>query len=89
MNLAKVKNDWKSRGFSCDIWTDPPGQCWEDFTHQVDELFMVIEGRVELVVGGKTSHPKPGEEILIPENVVHSVRNIGSSPSRWFYGYKN
>jgi hypothetical protein len=28
--------DWASRGFSCALWTDPPGQRWEDFTHATD-----------------------------------------------------
>lgn len=85
----KVKEDWNSRGFSCDLWTDPPGQVWEDFVHPVDELLMVLEGELELEIQGRTCHPKIEEEVFIPANVLHSVRNIGNTTARWFYGYKN
>jgi len=37
---------------------------------------------------GKKFCPEPGKEILIPAKVVHSVRNLGKTSSRWFYGYK-
>jgi len=84
-----VKKDWASRGFSCGLFTDPPGQKWEDYVHEVDELFMVMEGEVELEIAGKVLHPKPGEEVLIPAHAVHSVRNRGSTNSHWLYGYKN
>ena len=34
----QIAADWETRGFSCDLWTDPPGQRWEDFTHATDEV---------------------------------------------------
>jgi hypothetical protein len=37
---------------------------------------------------GRRWFPKAGEEILIPAGERHSVRNLGRSGSRWFYGYK-
>jgi hypothetical protein len=69
----KIAADWASRGFGCDLWTDPPGQTWEDFTHATDELVTVLEGEMEFEVGGK----------------VHSARNIGKSTARWLYGYRH
>lgn len=48
--LDKVAQDWKKRGFSCDLWVDPPGRRWEDFVHAVDELVMVVEGDRKSVV---------------------------------------
>ena len=112
MNRFVIEKDWRVRGFSCGLWTDPPqsagevcpngalgrvsprrladppGQVWEDYVHDTDELFMVIEGEVELEMQNKKLRPKTGEEIFIPAHVVHSVRNIGGSISRWLYGYK-
>jgi quercetin dioxygenase-like cupin family protein len=84
----KLAADWAARGFSCDLWTDPPGQRWEDFRHATDELVVVLEGRVEFEVGGKVYHPCTGEELLIPAGAVHSARNIGTTTARWLYGYK-
>ena len=43
----QIAADWAARGFSCDLWTDPPGQRWEDFTHATDEVVIVLEGEME------------------------------------------
>lgn len=88
MKLEKIQADWTRRGFSFGVWIDPPGQVWENYQHTTDELFMVVEGAVELEMQGKKFHPAPGEEILIPKGVIHSVRNTGPTKSRWLYGYK-
>ncbi len=72
----KVLADWASRGFHGGVWIDPPDQVWAGFTHDTDELFMVIDGEVELEMQSNTVRPAPGEEILIPKGVLHSVRNL-------------
>ena len=84
----QIAADWASRGFSCELWTDPPGRCWEDFTHAVDEVVIPLEGAVEFEVEGVISRPQPGEELLIPAGAVHSARNIGTTTNRWLFGYK-
>jgi len=88
INQQDVSRDWKSRGFSCDLWIDPPGQRWEDFVHDTDELVLVLEGEVEFEINGEICHPGTGEELFIPAGAVHSVRNIGTSSARWLYGYR-
>jgi len=80
---------WASRGFSCELWTDPPGQQWEDFTHRTDELVTVLEGEMEFEFSGQVHHPKPGVELLIPAGAIHSARNIGRTTARWLYGYRH
>jgi mannose-6-phosphate isomerase-like protein (cupin superfamily) len=88
VNIDVTRFNWRSRGFSCDIWTDPAGQTWENYAHAFDELVMVLEGEVEFEINGHISHPAVGEELLIPAGVVHSVRNTVRTTSRWLYGYK-
>jgi hypothetical protein len=44
VDRQQVAADWARRGFGCDLWTDPPGRQWEDFTHATDELVLVIDG---------------------------------------------
>jgi len=85
----QIATDWAARGFTCDLWTDPSGQRWEDFTHATDELVTVLEGDMEFEVQGRVHHPQPGEELLIPAGAVHSARNIGSTMARWLYGYRS
>jgi len=82
-----VAREWAARGFSCDIWIDPPGQVWADFVHDTDELVMPIEGDVEFEIDSKVFRPAPGEEFLIPAGATHTVRT-GVTGSRWFYGYR-
>jgi len=86
--IERVESDWQRRGFSCEVWTDPPGQVWADFVHDVDELVMTIEGEVEFEFGGNTIRPRPGEELMIPAGASHTVRNVGKTTSRWLFGYR-
>ena len=87
-NRQDVARDWATRGFSCELWVDPPAQRWEDFVHDTDELVVVLEGELEFEIDGDISHPRTGEEVYIPAGAVHSVRNIGGTTARWLYGYK-
>ena len=82
-----VAERWQERGFSCDLWIDPPGQVWADYVHAVDELVMVVQGDVEFEIDAVVHRPALGEELLIPARATHSVRNIGRTESRWLYGY--
>ena len=88
VDVNTVRPNWRSRGFDCDVWTDPPGQTWEDYRHAVDEVVMVLEGEVEFEIEGQVLQPSVGEELVIPAGAVHGVRNIGNATSRWLYGYK-
>lgn len=84
-----VARDWASRGFSYGLWTDSPGQRWEDFVHQTDEVVIVVEGDMEFEVDGEVHHPKIGEELFIPAGTSHSARNVGNKSAQWLYGYKH
>jgi quercetin dioxygenase-like cupin family protein len=87
IDREQIAADWAARGFSCDLWTDPPGQRWENFTHATDEVVIVLEGDMEFEVEGQVHRPEPGEELFIRAGAVHSARNIGSTTARWLYGY--
>jgi mannose-6-phosphate isomerase-like protein (cupin superfamily) len=84
----RIERGWRARGFSCDLWVDPPGRVWEGYVHATDELLMVLEGELEVEMQGRRFRPKTGEEAFIPAHVTHSVRNVGGTTARWLYGYK-
>lgn len=88
LDRGRITADWSARGFTCDLWTDPPGQRWEDFRHTADELVLVLEGQAAFEVAGQVYHPQVGEELLIPAGTVHSARNVGKTTARWLFGYK-
>lgn len=84
-----LERRWRERGFSCELWTDPPEQVWTDFVHEVDELLMVVEGELEVEIEGQRTRPARGQEVLIPARALHTVRNLGGTTARWLYGYKS
>ena len=91
MNVDRVAvaRDWRARGFSCDLWTDPPGQRWEDFVHATDEVVMLVDGAIEMEIAGRLVVPAVGEEVFIPAHARHSMRNTGGTTARWLYGYRH
>ena len=86
-DLDTIRADWSSRGFSCDLWIDPPDQIWHDFEHDVEELVMLLEGSAQIDLDGRTVRLQPGDELIIPANTVHTVRNTGDGPARWLHGF--
>ncbi|WP_299621435.1 cupin domain-containing protein [Pelagibius sp.] len=82
-----VAADWRARGFSCHEFNDPPGQAWNDFVHDSDELVTVVRGRLELIVEAERFVVEAGDEAFIPRGARHSVRNLAPGPTRWLFGY--
>jgi mannose-6-phosphate isomerase-like protein (cupin superfamily) len=83
-----VRNAWAGRGFSCDLWIDPPNQVWHDFLHDVDELVLLLEGCCQIEINGRSLRLTGGDELLIPAGTRHTVRNLGEGPARWLHGYR-
>ena len=89
MDQENIKKNWDARGYSFGIFKDPPGKIWADFVHRTDELVVLSEGEIEIEIEGKSKQPQIGDEVFIPANAIHTVRNIGKTNNVWYYGYKN
>lgn len=87
LDRDQMTQDWRRRGYPCDLFTDPPGREWNDFVHATNELVTVMEGRLKLTIGEEEIIAEPGDEVFIPKDIRHSVKNISSSTTRWLYGY--
>ena len=87
LDRDQVAHDWHQRGYSCDVFTDPPGREWNDFIHATNELVAVMEGKLKLTIDGEEIIVEPGDEVFIPKGVLHSVKNVSTSTTRWLYGY--
>ena len=85
MNLNQIKQNWNSRGYNFGILKDPPGQVLADFVHKTDELVVLAEGEIEIEIEGKSQRPVIEEEVFIPPNALHTVRNVGSVGNVWYY----
>ena len=86
-DLDSMRADWAARGYSCDLWIDPPGQIWHDFEHDVDELVMLLEGTAQIDMDGRTVTLRANDELVIPAKTRHTVRNCGEGPARWLHGF--
>ena len=82
-----VRSDWLAKGYSFHQFVDPPGQEWKGFVHATNEYLTVAEGRLEVDIGSETVIATPGDLLFVPSGVTHSIKNIHSTETRWFFGY--
>ncbi|NJL18541.1 MAG: hypothetical protein HC938_16655 [Nitrospira sp.] len=64
LDREQVAQDWKQRGYSCDLFTDPPGREWHDFVHTTNELVTVVVGKLRLTIGDEKSLPSQATRSL-------------------------
>jgi len=83
---ASIEQKWAKRGFSCELRTDVPGETAPDQVHDRDELIAVLEGNVELEIGGETRSLHSGDEVLVPAGAARTLRCVGEGPCRWLQG---
>jgi mannose-6-phosphate isomerase-like protein (cupin superfamily) len=55
-----------------------PGTGAPIHTHKVEEVLLVISGKAEVRLGGKTSILSKYESVVIPAGLKHGFRNIGN-----------
>ena len=87
LDPAAVAAAWRARCYSCHSFDDPPGQAWNDFVHETNELVTVVDGRLELIVEQERFVVEPGDEAFIPRHARHSVRNLSAGRTHWLFGY--
>ena len=87
VDQTAVAQSWDARGYSCHLFPDPPSQEWNGFVHATNELVTVLEGELELTIGDESCTAGPGDEVYIPRDAVHSVKNIHAGTTRWIFGY--
>jgi mannose-6-phosphate isomerase-like protein (cupin superfamily) len=88
IDLESLREAWSRRGYSCEVWIDPPGQVWHDFVHDVDELVQLVEGTCQIEMNERCLRLEAGDELLIPAHTRHTVRNCGEGPARWLHGFR-
>lgn len=79
-----VGADRRDRALSFMIETYPAGADTgrEMIAHQGEEAGVILEGRIEIIVGASARELGPGEAYYFETNVPHRFRNPGSEPCR-------
>jgi quercetin dioxygenase-like cupin family protein len=52
--------------------------------HEHEEIIILVEGSLEAYLDGKTEAAQAGSVIYFGPNQMHSVRNIGTKPCRYY-----
>lgn len=65
------------------IWRESiePGGAVLPHTHDVAEIIHFTEGKVRALLGEEWTDCSPGDTLIVPKGVLHSVENHGESPS--------
>ncbi|MBT3532805.1 MAG: cupin domain-containing protein [Rhodospirillaceae bacterium] len=69
-----------SHGLSLGILQFPPGTVLAPHHHGPQEIYWIREGTGEVLIDGKKQNVRPNSIIYIPENHVHGIENIGTTP---------
>lgn len=58
------------------IFAFDEGQELSEHSAPFDAYVQILDGRAELIIGGKSVVPRAGELVLMPANVPHAVKAI-------------
>src|SRR3954467_3276667 len=73
---------FESERFFCDVYCLLPGQEQKPHAHEgSDKVYAVLEGAVEVRVGGETRTVSQGEAALAPGGKEHGVANRSGAPA--------
>lgn len=90
MNLDKLEQDWKSRGFTFGVGTIKAGEGVEKAVHDdKDEVVVMERGNYEFVLSDEVWFQEGEVEVYIPAGAEHSIKNIGITDAKIYYGYKS
>jgi mannose-6-phosphate isomerase-like protein (cupin superfamily) len=85
---AHQEQFWK-RGFTCNVQTDPPGKRWAVHRHAVDEIVVLVQGKLEVVIGAGKQQLKPGKPCVVPASMPHALHNRGTTQAHYLYGFRH
>jgi quercetin dioxygenase-like cupin family protein len=62
----------------------PGVETYAPHKHEHEEIVIVFEGTVEALIGGRTELAGPGSVVYFASNQMHSARNGGAAPCRYY-----
>jgi (S)-ureidoglycine aminohydrolase len=52
--------------------------------HNGEEMFIIVDGTLEVTINGKASRIKKGSVAFIGSGDQHGIRNVGTTPAKYF-----
>ena len=62
--------------------TPPQGGPPPHVNHREDEVFCVLEGELQFMVGDRSVTATAGSVLHVPHGIPHTFKNVGTTPSR-------
>ena len=69
---------WESATMSFSSYTIDAGSSIHEHRHPNEEVWVVIDGELDITVGGETHRAGPGCVAVVPPDASHSVRALTS-----------
>ena len=60
-------------------WRDPPGETYAPHKHDADQTVYLVEGGMQLEIGGRVYDLEPGDKLDVPAFTVHSATAPGGA----------
>jgi len=81
LNIKEPLPGWKGRFFNSNnmtfgYYTVHAGASIHEHSHPNEEVWHVIEGELEVSIGGETNVAGPGCVAVVPPDTLHSVRAL-------------
>ena len=72
---------WRGRFFHTDSMTFvhyafDAGATIHEHQHPEEEVYEVLEGELEITIGGETHHARPGLVAIVPADMRHAVKAL-------------
>lgn len=82
VTLKMVGNDTDGAFLLGEEFSPPGGGPPPHIHHREDEMFCVLEGEYEFLVGERTIRAGAGSVVYGPRNLPHAFKNVGTTPAR-------
>jgi quercetin dioxygenase-like cupin family protein len=74
---------WRGRHFDSasmtfGLWEFDAGSSIHEHAHPEEEVWLVLEGELEVTIDGGTEAARPGSVAIVPPSTPHSLRALGS-----------
>src|SRR5215468_2448180 len=67
---------WRSESMGFSHYRIEAGSSVHEHHHNYEEVWVIIEGELEVTVGGETQKAGPGYVAIVPPETTHSVRAL-------------
>lgn len=66
----------KKQSGNISLFAFDKGEALSEHTAPFDAMIQVVDGKGEIIIGGKSFYLEPGQSIIMPANIPHAVKAV-------------